>query len=228
MPGMFATSFNQHVLASTLKQAGFMERYGPLEWDYASKTGKLTFGRRTVLQSEILGTYSKDSGTWLWAWANRYSPLPDERTRISRGLRQFGSDKKIAELTAGEFPVTQEMNPHLLGLLAIGLANLPCYFLANHEHGAMLMAITTPDCNPLPTLDNLQTINHISNVIGQIPVTSHRDAVIGFCAALKWKGEDHGSSLVIRNPTQREAIELTIDAQQRITGLTTRVVEAKS
>jgi hypothetical protein len=152
--------------------------------------------------------------------------MPDERTRISRGLRRFGSEKGIVELTTAELPVTQEMNHHLLGLLSIGLAKLPAYFAGTHEHGAVLLAITTPDCNPLTTPDNVQAINHISNVISQVPVTSHRDAVIGFCTALKWKGEDRGSTLIIRNPALREAIEFTIDAHQRITGMSTRVVAA--
>lgn len=221
---MFATYFNQHVLFSMWKQTGFMERYGSLEWGYESKTGKLTFGRRIALQSEVLGTYSKDSGTWLWAWGNTYSPMPDERTRISRGLRQFGADKKIPELTAAELPVTQEMNHHLLALLATGLAKLPAYFVGNHEHGAVVLAVTTPDCNPLPKPENVQVINHISSVISQIPITSHRDAVVGFCTALKWQGEDNGPSLIIRNPAAREAIEITLDSHQRITGMSTRAV----
>jgi hypothetical protein len=225
--GMFATYFNQHVLTSTLKQAAFMQRFGALEWGLESASGKLTFGRKTTLQAEILGTYSSDSGTWLWAWGNPHSPRPDEMTRISRGLRQFGTDKRILELTTAELPVTQEMNHHLIGLLAIGLAKLPAYFAGTHAHGAVLLGITTPDCNPLPALDNLQVINHVTQVVSQVPVTSHREAVIGFCTALKWKGEDRGSSLVIRAPLAREGIEFTLDAQQRITAMTTRVIAAK-
>lgn len=221
---MFATYFDQHVLTSTLKQMFFMETYGSLEWGYQSQTGKLTFGRKRVLESEILGSFSKDSGTWLWAWANTMSPLPEARTVISRGLRRFGTDKKITELVTPQFPVSQALNHHHLGLLAIGLARLPCYFMAEHEHGALLLGITTPDCNPLPALDNLRIINHITNVIGQIPITSHRDAVIGLCSALKWTGEQRGSTLILRNPTAREAIEITIDGQQRIGGLSTKVV----
>jgi hypothetical protein len=51
---MFATYFNQHVFTSTLKQASFMQRFGSQEWGYESQTGKLTFGRKTTLQSEVL------------------------------------------------------------------------------------------------------------------------------------------------------------------------------
>jgi hypothetical protein len=224
---MFATYFAQHVLASMLKQTSFMERYGSLEWGLEAKTGKLTFGRKITLQAEILGTYSKDSGTWLWAWGNPHSPLPDDRTRISRGLRQFGTDKKISELATAELPVTQEMNHHHLGLLASGLAKLPAYFAGNHEHGAVLLGVTTPDCNPLPKLDNLQVMNHITDVISKVSVTSQRDAIIGFCTALKWKGEVRGSSLIIRDPDAGEAIELVLDAQQRIANMSTRVMPPK-
>ncbi len=225
---MFATYFNQHVFNSTLKQMYFTEKYGSLEWGYETKTGKITFGRKISLQAEILGTYSKGSGTWLWAWANEYSPLSEARTRISRGLRQFGQDKQIDELITPEFQVTQTVNPHVLGMLAIGLAKLPCYFIANHEHGAMLLGITTLDCNPLPAQSSHQFVNHITNVISQLAITSHRDAVIGFCAALKWKGEDRGSSLIIHNPAERDAIEITIDAEQRIARLSNTVLPAKS
>lgn len=220
---MFDRLFNQHILYSAFKQASFLQRFGKQEWNFDTKQGHLTFGRKTTFQAEILGSYSADSGTWLWGWANDASGLPESVTRISRGMRKFGSEKGLEPFTTPQFPVTQQMNHETLGLLVIGLARMPCFYNATHEHGSVLLVVTTPEANPLPAVSNINFINHVSSVISQVPITSHRDAVIGFCAALKWQGEDRGGSVIIRNPAEQAAVEVTFDAQQRITGLNTKV-----
>lgn len=138
-------------------------------------------------------------------------------------MRKFGSEKGLEPLTTPEFSITPQVNPEILGLLVIGLARMPCFYQAQHQHGSVLLIVTTPDANPLPAVSNINFINHVTRVISQVPITSHRDAVIGLCTALKWHGEDRGSSVVVRNPTEKAAIEITFDAQQRITGLSSQV-----
>ncbi|HEX3132617.1 MAG TPA: hypothetical protein VHX44_03430, partial [Planctomycetota bacterium] len=142
---MFDRLFNQHVLYSALKQAFFLQRYGTQEWNFDTKQGRLTFGRKTAFQAEILGSYSAGSGTWLWAWANDASGLPEPLTRISRGMRKFGGDKGLEPFTTPEFPVTQQMHAETFGLLVIGLARMPCFYNAKHQHGSVLLVVTTPD-----------------------------------------------------------------------------------
>ena len=213
----------QHLAMSLLKQARFNEKYGKLAWDYDVGAGALVFGGKQRLAAQILGTYAQDSNTWLWSWANTASGLPAQAVAIATKLREWGKAKAVGQLTTAEFTCDRATSPELLGLLAIGLAKLPAFFIGRHEHGAVVLLVTSPDANPLPKLTNTAFINHLMGVIQQGEISSHRDAVVGFCNALGWQGEMGADVAVISNPHEKAVIRLAFDTLGRITSATTTV-----
>jgi hypothetical protein len=67
------------------RQAAFLNRiHGATRWTYEMADGSLTIGE-TRFDMTVVGSYSREYGTWLWAWAN--DDLPEAARAASRRLQ---------------------------------------------------------------------------------------------------------------------------------------------
>ncbi len=70
-------------------------------WDYYLDTGELVFSDggvpKVVASIQVVGTTSKTSRTWMWAWANE--SLPRGVTERVLEVRQFGVTEGLSKLT---------------------------------------------------------------------------------------------------------------------------------
>jgi len=70
-------------------------------WHYDLEETTLEFLKddipRVVASIQVVGTTSRQSGTWLWGWANGY--LPTQATKAIKEVREFGERESVAELT---------------------------------------------------------------------------------------------------------------------------------
>lgn len=49
-------------------------------------------------QLQILGTYSEREKSWMWAWANKQSGIPENLLKAAYHLQNFGNQGRINEL----------------------------------------------------------------------------------------------------------------------------------
>jgi len=79
-------------------------------WDFSQDTGELVLsandGPRIAARVQVIGTYSFDTGTWLWAWAN--ASFDESLTHDSRQVRTLGSSKGFQELMNGTFKAEED------------------------------------------------------------------------------------------------------------------------
>ena len=70
-------------------------------WDYDQETGLMEFSDSGVVKLRIkyeeVGSISKISGTWLWAWDNPH--LLDQITGLIGEVKEFGESKEYERLT---------------------------------------------------------------------------------------------------------------------------------
>ncbi|MCL1992792.1 MAG: hypothetical protein FWG66_07580 [Spirochaetes bacterium] len=59
------------------KQLFFAGMIGKKDYDVDIGKGEISFGGDLVFPMQILGTFSHESETWLWSWANTKSGLPE-------------------------------------------------------------------------------------------------------------------------------------------------------
>jgi hypothetical protein len=78
-------------------------------WDLNQNDGNLifTFADKTVTcEAQIIGSFDKTKGTWLWAWDN--PAVATNLTRSSLKLRDYGSQHQYDKLTRAEWKATEE------------------------------------------------------------------------------------------------------------------------
>ena len=79
------------------------------EWSLDQEVGQLVFSeggiRQLLCSVTILGSYSEDSKTWMWGWAN--PSLLEPLTRDTQKVRDFGGENKIDDLVFKKVEATE-------------------------------------------------------------------------------------------------------------------------
>ncbi len=104
-------------------------------WDLDQETGIITFSHEGEPQVEaeihFVGTYSRKSNTWMWAWANY---LDEEKVRsASRRIREFGEEHKFLGLAAHLSDATEEDAGHYTAIMAKELDAIGIYRTTKDE-----------------------------------------------------------------------------------------------
>ena len=77
-------------------------------WQFDQESGELVFTFPDVVVSapaQIIGSYDKPEGAWMWAWAN--VSIADALKADSQQVRDFGEQHGIERLTRPKWPGTR-------------------------------------------------------------------------------------------------------------------------
>ena len=94
---------------------------------------------------QFLGSESNSSNTWLWAWEN-INGFDENIISLAREIKAKGEKLNLEALTTAEIEITDELNGHILSIVACGLADKKyCYYRGPHSGGAIFVAFDGVD-----------------------------------------------------------------------------------
>lgn len=172
-------AFDTHAVSAWAKQMHLNELVGEADWELDIDAGQVAFsnGRRWSIQ--ILGSESHQSDTWLWAWANTKSGLPDSLLQMAQQVRAFGEQHDIDELIQPDMPLDWG-DSHLLGTIAAGLCEADAYYRCPHSAGAVCVLIRD-DTFPRPAASPLAQLPELFfEAINNLDIRNHRLALTSF------------------------------------------------
>ena len=77
---------------------------------------------------QFLGSEANSSNTWLWAWKN-INGFDENIISLAREIKAKGEKLNLEALTTAEIEITDELNGHILSIVACGLADKKyCYY----------------------------------------------------------------------------------------------------
>lgn len=196
-PGL-AELLDKHVAVTFDKQLFLFELVGQRPYAFDAETGILTFAEDMKWQTQVLGTQSEISGTWLWSWANTERPVPERLLTSANELKQLGESKRILELIRPQFPVSKDLEGHDLAIIATGVTGARAYYRATFSGGALFLLINDPEfppniVDPGPRMAQtfIKTIkNHRCN---------HRRALLGYAEHFAMEVQTEGNRLAVLN-----------------------------
>lgn len=113
---------------------------GDRSWQFNMGKGEIQFGDDLAIPIQILGSFSKESGTWLWGWANDQSGIPAGLLKDANMMKEVGKKCGIEELRTASFPAWENLLHHF-GMMASGKFNAGGYYLADYGPGVLLVLL---------------------------------------------------------------------------------------
>lgn len=174
----FQTLLSEHSASSLLKQYVLDDFLGEHDWQVDLSEGVVDFGEGRVFPIQIIGTESESSGTWLWAWANKGSPIPASLLTCANTLREIGMKEGIEELTQAQSDL-EEIEGHQFTSLACGVCNADAYYRGPYDGGAAFFLIQQTPLKQQSPASPARLIEVMSSVVSHFPV-DHRLMVRSF------------------------------------------------
>ena len=128
------------------RQEEFLDKYrinNHERWDWDQETGKLVFSHEGVPQIEadihFSGTFSTNSNTWMWAWAN--DSLEETVKLSSRKVRKIGEEMNLLKLAAAHWDATEVDGWEMTAVLAKTINAIGAYRTPG-DNGYTYMVVT--------------------------------------------------------------------------------------
>ena len=197
MRATLAQAYIPHVAPSLDKQLLLSDVVGGRGWHFDLAAGVLAFDSQYRWHVHPLGTESAVDGSWLWAWANSASNIPDRQLTASRTLKAYGERHGIPELTRPELPL-DHVDGHTLAVIGSGVCGANAYYRCPYAGGALFVLIKDehfPKC-PDPPLRRIATV--FPQAIASLDIPDHRLALAGYLEYYGLAFEADGTQIVVK------------------------------
>lgn len=215
------------------KQVHFADIIGEAmpAWTIDIPSGKLNVGEASFL-AQLLGTESDATETWLWAWSNEQSNLPESVLEIAHQMKAYGEEHQIPELTKGDtIPVDDRVSGHRFGLLACALFDGNAYFRAPYEGGALYLAIRDDNFPPDERPAIMRVMASFPQFIQNMRIFDHKTALKSYAEYHNLKTSltrEEGIVTLTAKQDGGASFTATFDARDRITQLQSTLKEDES
>ena len=197
------------------RQIDFAERVGDRPWSADMSQGLILFGDDLRFRMQVLGSYSLQSGTWQWIWANTQAEVPPAFTEVARQLLGFGNAQQLALFTQPRSALREE-DLHTIGLIAAGADESAGYYLGNYGDG-ILLALIDPDHGLPSTAPKPERVpSVVSQLISDFEL-DHRLLLQHYLPAKGFSVQETGSRITGQHGANRIVADL--DSQGRISAV---------
>ncbi|MBN6102732.1 hypothetical protein JR064_11190 [Xanthomonas sp. CFBP 8703] len=210
MTPAFQALLARHIGTAFARQMALADLLGERGWRLDLAEGIAHFGDDLHFPVQLLGSAAEDSASWLWAWANTASNLPENLLVAANALRERGERDGPAELATASLPLDDE--GHTIALLAAALS-ARCYYRGPYRGGALFFLLDDVPAAVFAPCDDPRVLSLLGQLVAQFPL-DHRAMTEGFL-------DDQGYALQ-REPGQTVAtrggsrITLGFDALDRL------------
>jgi hypothetical protein len=176
------------------KQLDFGEVIGNNNWNVDMTQGTISFGQNLTFPMQVLGTISHSSQTWLWAWANTKSGLPESIIQQSLQLKKYGEDYEIDLLRNDTFEFSKD-DLHLIGSIASGMFNSSGYYIADYGQGAMVVTIKSDLVDKARKENHHRILTVFPQLISQFEL-DHKNALKNYLIAKDYSITENDNTLI--------------------------------
>jgi hypothetical protein len=204
--------FARHVGSATARQLALGDLLGERPWALDIRSGLATFSD-LIFPVQLLGTESEGDNSWLWAWANEASALPESILRSSLRLKTIGMERHLTMLTSPLLPLN-DFSGHQIAMISTGLLGGGPYYRGPYEGGAVYFTL---EGVTLPNVDGARISTVLMQVISSFEV-DHRLATRSFLGDLGFRITESKSQLLAVDSSGTQ-IQTDFDSNDLLAGL---------
>lgn len=194
--------FERYALVSLEKQEKLSTLIGEHSWELDLDTGKARF-EDLAFPFQVLGTESENTLTWLWAWANEQSEIPESLLTASLQAKAWGTNEGLGEFTSPSIDLNRA-DGHMLALIASEVCTASAYYRGPYEGGAVFFLIFGREIDGRPSLDLAALTRQFTNLTSLYEF-SHHNALLSYLRMKNLTFIEKGSTVAARLTTGEEA-----------------------
>jgi len=175
------------------RQLDFADLIGSNSWNVDMQKGEMDFGPGLVFPIQVLGSFSHSSETWLWAWANTQSGIPQKLLQQALQLQKYGADNEIDLLNISQFDATKD-DMHMIGMVASGMFGASAYYIADYGQGALVVTIKSDLIDKVQKNDHYRIPTVFPQLISQFEM-NHKAALSNYLMAKGYKVTENDRKL---------------------------------
>ena len=174
-----AQYLEQYALISLEKQ----DKLAMIVGDHVSEPD-LDAGKFRIIETEltfpfqVLGTESDNTLTWLWAWSDVQTEIPENLLASSLQLRAWGEEQGVQEFSTPAVDLNG-IDGHALSMIATAVLNASCYYRDAYEGGALFLLLFSNEIERQPSFDIRRLSRQFADLIARYDV-NHRKTLAAY------------------------------------------------
>jgi hypothetical protein len=146
---------------------------------------------------QVLGTESENSLTWLWAWADEQTEVPDNLLASAIRLRAWGEKEGLPEFTLPSLDLDRA-DGAMLSLIASEICSASGYYRDHYEGGALFLLLSDVPLDEQQGFDRQGLVRQLADLASRYDF-DHRNALRSYLHAkgvpLNESGDTLGAEL---------------------------------
>ena len=189
--------YNQAFVSSIEKQEIFGEMVEGLGWSCDMLEGKVTFGDDKVFNIQVLGTYSENEKSWLWAWGNSQSGIPEKFLKTSLGVKALGEAYQIEDFTIPKIETDSDPGVFFSTIASVVLGE-SCYVPLTFKGLIVYVTIKSEEADSKARTAPALICSHFSKVASEYNFP-HKYSLFFYLKSKGYEVEMPGNNLVAKN-----------------------------
>lgn len=208
----------EHCCKALAKQLALQDFLAGVGWQLDVPNGTVTFGGDRTYPVQLLGTESNLSHTWLWAWANDMSDLPEPLLKASHDLKNRSAT--VPEFGDASFPLAL-IDGHRLSMIASGLNPDAAYYRGPNGNGSLFFLVQGLPEELLGRYPTERVLTVLNQCMTGGLAHNHKTMAESFLDDQGFEMEEEGN--VMTCTRDGDSIVFIFDEYHRITALTGRL-----
>ncbi len=173
--------FERYALAGREKQEKFLRLVGEHGLELDLDAGTARFTKQHSFPFQVLGTESENTLSWLWAWADEQTEMPESLMRAAREMREWLEKNGLAEYALPSLDLDRA-DGTMLSLIATEICRAGCFYRDHYEGGALFILLYGSEIAAQAPFDRRELVRNLDDLIDRYEF-NHRSALRSYLRA---------------------------------------------
>src|SRR3990172_5863637 len=205
--------FQQYALLALEKQDKLDRLIGEHLSELDLDAGKIRFGSVLEFPFQVLGTASDNTLTWLWAWSEVQTEMPEGLMQLALELKAWGVREGLPEFSGPEIDLNQA-DGHMISLIASMIVRASCYYRDSHQGGALFLLLFGEAIDSQPPFDRARLVHHLTE-LGSVYEVDQRKMLLAYLRARDFAFVEDARKVTARLESG-EMVDMAFDDQGRL------------
>jgi hypothetical protein len=159
--------------------------------------GKLTYGDDKTFDIQVIGTYSENEKSWLWAWANTQSGIPENFLQTALGLKALGEAYQIEDLITPKKELDTDPGSYFSSI-ASGILKDSCYVPLKFKGLIVYVTVKSAEADSKARVAPALICSHVTNMAANYNFP-HKYSLFFYLKAKGYEVELPGNNIIAKN-----------------------------